>query len=225
MYDNSRNNIVRRKLAAINVNHMNNENKIGIDNQRNLDGVYSGGLDTEVEKLYKKQVPKIGGGMEMQRYKRYDQPIPLFGRIQMATDNINMASARLQPPHPMQNIPLDNYDGADDAALIGEGWVDSALKLGSKAVALGTKMAPKIQKALPYIKKGLSLTKEITGAIDNDKSQKISKALGSLGFGKDGDTPTNRRAARGQMIKKIMAEKGLKMVEASKYIKEHNIQY
>ena len=40
-----------------------------------------------------------------------------------------------------------------------------------------------------------------------------------------GDGAPDKRKARAECIKKIMQEKGMKMIEASKYIKSNNIKY
>jgi hypothetical protein len=35
--------------------------------------------------------------------------------------------------------------------------------------------------------------------------------------------PSDGRRRRAEIVKKVMREKGLKMIEASKYVKEHNL--
>jgi hypothetical protein len=35
--------------------------------------------------------------------------------------------------------------------------------------------------------------------------------------------PSDGRRARAEIVKKVMAEKGMKMIEASKYVKAHNL--
>lgn len=64
----------------------------------------------------------------------------------------------------------------------------------------------------------------------------ISNIAGAIGLGHERDGcvkggrkkrapagPSDGRRARAEIVKKVMREKGLKMIEASKYVKEHNL--
>lgn len=60
--------------------------------------------------------------------------------------------------------------------------------------------------------------------ITHDEPKKMKK--GGVAVGKlEGDGKVDKRKTRASAIKKIMAEKGLSLIEASKYLKEHNIKY
>jgi hypothetical protein len=60
--------------------------------------------------------------------------------------------------------------------------------------------------------------------ISHDEPKKMKK--GGVAVGKlEGDGKPDRRKVRAMALKKIMAEKKLNLVEASKYMKEHNVSY
>jgi hypothetical protein len=62
----------------------------------------------------------------------------------------------------------------------------------------------------------------------------ISNLAGMIGLGKEGcgtggrrrrapAGPSDGRRKRAEIVKKVMAEKGMKMIEASKYVKAHGL--
>jgi hypothetical protein len=81
--------------------------------------------------------------------------------------------------------------------------LESAKPAISKAVASATPVAKKVAK---------NLGKQAIDAL----ASKASSAL--EGMGRKGG-----RSKRAEIVKKIMAEKGMKMIEASKYVKAHNL--
>jgi hypothetical protein len=84
---------------------------------------------------------------------------------------------------------------------------------------MNSALRPK-RKAIPKKKTGGEL-KPNTSAGNPGMSSNMSPTGGALrsnsGAGSDG------RKVRAELVKKIMKEKGLKMVDASKYVKEHNL--
>jgi len=76
-----------------------------------------------------------------------------------------------------------------------------------------------IEATKPLVRKGKKAVKEAikenapkaTKALKKAADKAVTKAVGG------------GRAARAAIVKKVMAEKGMKMIEASKYVKEHGL--
>lgn len=76
-----------------------------------------------------------------------------------------------------------------------------------------------IELTKPLVRKGKAVAKEaikknapkVTEALKKEADKQIAKAVGG------------GRSARANIVKKVMAEKGMKMIEASKYVKEHGL--
>ena len=76
-----------------------------------------------------------------------------------------------------------------------------------------------IEATKPLVRKGKAAVKEAikenapkaTKALKKAADKAITKAVGG------------GRAARAAIVKKVMAEKGMKMIDASKYVKEHGL--
>jgi hypothetical protein len=68
------------------------------------------------------------------------------------------------------------------------------------------------------------MTKTVENA-ERSGSGKLTITHGGTGAGKVKRVvgESDGRRARAAVVKKVMAEKGLKMIEASKYVKEHNL--
>ena len=83
----------------------------------------------------------------------------------------------------------------------------------------GSILEEAIEKTKPLIRKGKKELKsaikenapKATAYLKNKADRGIKKAVGG------------GRAARAELVKKIMKEKGMKMIEASKYVKEHGL--
>ena len=221
MFDTYRNDAVRRRLRQIDKQYIKQQEKFE-DNNINLNGEHRGGFDTEIAKEYKKQEPKIGGGMKIMNkslYRQRSEPIPLFSNLVNDQPNINMKQAKLTPPQPFGQVPLDGYanefiESNDD--LEGSGYVDTALKFINKAI-------PIVKKSLPHVKQALGVAKVIAQSVNNEKANKVGNVLESLGFGEGSAISSRQR--RGEKIKQLMKEKGMTLIEASKYIKANNISY
>ena len=82
-------------------------------------------------------------------------------------------------------------------------------------------LASAIESAKPMVKEGMKL------AVETLKNKGRKAAVEGLEAIKKkvsgGATSGGGRAARAAIVKKVMAEKGLKMIDASKYVKEHGL--
>ncbi len=138
--------------------------------------------------------------------------------------------ARLTPLHHKYRKAIEKLEGgdfltdllsgngkkADDykkamISLQGEGWW-SDFKDGFMSV----------------IKPVASVAKTVLGVIPHPYAQTASGVLGALGAGRAvgaGRTITDKMRRRSALVKEIMKSKGLKLGQASKYIKEHNLEY
>ena len=174
---------------------------------------------------YIKQIPKLDGAgkpnMEMDiaidnnipanenKIKR-GQRIPknTFGRIQQAVisggskkekhDLVDVIINKLMSNTGKKNKEKNEENNEElEAEVKGSGWNHAIKEIEEVGQAGGAKPKPK------PVKKDIRLGR---------------------GAPEEGQKP-DKRKSRAQAIKKIMSEKGLKMIEASKYIKEHNIAY
>lgn len=90
---------------------------------------------------------------------------------------------------------------------------------------------------LPIVKQGLSTAPALLAMVPDPRAKAAAVALqtvnGVIGNGKRGKgkekkplSPTDKRARRGQLIKKIMGDHpDMTLADVSKYIKDNNIQY
>lgn len=97
-------------------------------------------------------------------------------------------------------------------AMRGEGWWDD-LKEGAKkaATVVASEIARDPQGALDKAKKGYEIGKQVYGAVKGGKKRRAPAG------------PSDGRRKRAEIVKKVMAEKGLSMIEASKYVKAHGL--
>ena len=81
-------------------------------------------------------------------------------------------------------------------------------------------LASAIESAKPMVKEGMKLAVETL----KKKGRKAAvEGLEAIKKKIGGATSGGGRAARAAIVKKVMAEKGLKMIAASKYVKEHGL--
>lgn len=194
------------------------EQQEDIDRSRIMESFGAGKSTT----VYKKQLPKLDGSgkpnMEMatpdtlgvdetnpaiKRGKRI--PKNTFGRIQQSI----LSGGSKEEKQDLVDVILNKLMSGKSpkkkekeeivAELSGSGW-NHAIKdmQKSEEVSGGAKPKPKKKDIIL----GRGTTEEISGGAKVDK-----------------------RKSRAVAIKKIMAEKGMKMIEASKYIKANNISY
>tara|TARA_R110000803_G_scaffold5356_3_gene17653 strand:+ start:3825 stop:4946 length:1122 start_codon:yes stop_codon:yes gene_type:complete len=113
---------------------------------------------------------------------------------------------------------------------VGKAAAPVAIKEGKKALGLGRKTKPvggniledAIEATKPILRKGKSAVVEaikenapkVTALLTKEAEKAVKKSVGGGG---------NGRAARAAIVKKVMAEKGMKMIAASKYVKEHGL--
>ena len=71
--------------------------------------------------------------------------------------------------------------------------------------------ANKTVKALGYGRGGSNISQ--TGHTEGGRKKKVKKAVGA----------SDGRRRRAEIVRKVMHEKGLKMIEASRYVKQHNL--
>jgi hypothetical protein len=100
------------------------------------------------------------------------------------------------------------------ASLKGEGKRKRKSKKG------GLSLSDVLESAKPAITKAVStatpVAKKLAKSLGKQALAKASSAL--EGMGRKGG-----KAKRAEIVKKVMAEKGMKMIEASKYVKAHNL--
>jgi hypothetical protein len=112
--------------------------------------------------------------------------------------------------------------------------------VGPIATAIkGAQMANQAAKAVGYGKKGIIYEKSGCGLLGGpggkrkmmpgvigDGGSKASKSGAYEGMGKKKRAPAgpnDGRKRRAEIVRKVMAEKGMKMIDASKYVKQHNL--
>jgi hypothetical protein len=76
------------------------------------------------------------------------------------------------------------------------------------------------EKVMKAVEKKLKGGKNLSGMTDN--RDKIAGIEAKMGQGKSGGAVDGRKK-RSEIVKKVMKDKGLKMIEASKYVKQHNL--
>lgn len=97
------------------------------------------------------------------------------------------------------------------ASLKGEGRKKKAKKGGLS-------LSDVLESAKPALAKAVEKAKPVAKRLAKKAVDEGAKALKEkIGSGKGG------KAKRAEIVKKIMAEKGMKMIEASKYVKAHNL--
>lgn len=94
-------------------------------------------------------------------------------------------------------------------------------KVADKALPIVT---PVLQKAgEEFIKKKLGLGRMKKGGMHMPLGEMVESSVpmgAGVGCGMSGGKKVNKRA---EIVKKVMREKGMKMIEASKYVKAHNL--
>lgn len=92
--------------------------------------------------------------------------------------------------------------------VVGEGFFDTLKDMGKKVVS---EIARDPQGALDKAKKGYEMGKQVYGAVKGGKKKRAPAG------------PSDGRRKRAEIVKKVMAEKGCSMIEASKYVKAHGL--
>jgi len=104
-------------------------------------------------------------------------------------------------------------------------WLEFAKEVGEDAIALGKKAFSK--EGGSHCKKrgagfGDFIKNSINYGLDKGKDVTLGQAIeGYKSMG--GSKPKRAPSARGAIVKRVMAEKCLSMIEASKYVKLHNL--
>lgn len=116
----------------------------------------------------------------------------------------------------------------------------AGVKLGIKGAKEGAKIAvmvannPAVKAVVSEIANDKDVQKAVVGqitsmikgkAVENAVEETKDEPLegGRIKKGKSPRGKTDGRAKRAEIVKKVMKEKGLKMIEASKYVKAHNL--
>jgi hypothetical protein len=86
-----------------------------------------------------------------------------------------------------------------------------------KAAKGGFSLSDVLESAKPAISKAVEKAKPVAKRLAKQAVDEGAKAL------KDKIGGAGGRAKRAAIVKKVMAEKGLKLIEASKYVKAHNL--
>ena len=115
--------------------------------------------------------------------------------------------------------------GSGKKQLIGQKQ-DDLLAMPASSVVLANGVPPEAQLrgsygggSKPHSKAEMKVMKAVEKKLKG-KGMSGDRAIGS---GASGAICGDGRKARAEIVKKIMKEKGLKMIEASKYVKEHNL--
>ena len=205
MYANALKNMTLKKMGGGYSDKVNDTHRVELEN-----AMGAGSATT----VYKKQLPKYGNGkpnMEMEDeresiIKRGGAKIPpnTFGRIQQAV--------------------LTGGSEKEKTDLVDV--IINKLMSGKKANAKELEVDEKLGAGWTDAVKGIS-----AGAKPTAKKPPMKKDI-RLGRGMDADaevhgngTSVDKRKLRAECIKRIMREQGMKMIEASKYIKSNNIKY
>jgi len=101
--------------------------------------------------------------------------------------------------------------------------VDKGRQMEERRLREENKVEPTVRRSPFELKKitskGGYLSGEYEGMGDEECGQTRSKGKGRRAPA----GPNDGRRKRAEIVKKVMAEKGMKMIEASKYVKEHNL--
>jgi len=157
-----------------------------------------------------------------------------------------------KPPLPTPEIVLDGagvfssalMQGAKAGAKTGAKYAVQGAKLGLAGAKQGAKIAvmvannPVVKEVVSEIAKDKDVQQAVIGQITTMIKGKAAENVvedakdGELEGGRikkgKGKSPrskgkTDGRAKRAEIVKQVMKEKGLKMIEASKYVKAHNL--
>jgi len=132
--------------------------------------------------------------------------------------------------------------GAKAGAKTGAKYAVQGAKLGLKGAKEGAKIAvmvasnPIVQDVVKEIASDKDVQKAVIGQIttmikgkaaenvvEDAKDEELEGGRIKKGKGKSPRGKTDGRAKRAEIVKKVMKEKGLKMIEASKYVKANNL--
>jgi len=107
---------------------------------------------------------------------------------------------------------------------LGRRHPSKATKGGKRKAKGGISLSDVLESAKPAISKAVGVAKPIAKKALKDLANKGVEALAD----KVKDVVASKvgsggRAKRAEIVKKVMAEKGMKMIEASKYVKAHNL--
>lgn len=114
----------------------------------------------------------------------------------------------------MLGAPVAQYATVPMVGMKGEGWwsdLKDAAKSAAQTVVSEVMKDP--QGALDKAKKGYEIGKQVYSAVKGKGGKKHRAKAG----------PNDGRRKRAEVVKKVMREKGLSMIEASKYVKQHNL--
>jgi hypothetical protein len=108
--------------------------------------------------------------------------------------------------------------------LIRASLASGAGKRKRKSKKGGLSLSDVLESAKPAISKAVATAKPVAKKLAKNLGKQAIDALASKasstleGLGRKGG-----KAKRAEIVKKVMAEKGMKMIEASKYVKAHNL--
>jgi hypothetical protein len=120
----------------------------------------------------------------------------------------------------------DISDFGNDVADVVKGIIGlGRTKKGGKKAKGGLSLSDVLESAKPAISKAVAVAKPIAKQVAKDLGEKAIEAVAS----KAKSTLASKvgsgggRSKRAEIVRKIMKEKGMKMIEASKYVKAHNL--
>lgn len=99
-------------------------------------------------------------------------------------------------------------NASKSGAYEGEGFWDDVKSMGKKVVS---EIARDPQGALEKAKKGYEVGKQVYSAVKGGKKKRAPAG------------PSDGRRVRAEIVKKVMREKGMKMIEASRWVKQHGL--
>jgi len=160
-------------------------------------------------------------------YVRHDKPV--LGRPDIVLEGNGLLSSMAT-------------QGLKTGLKTGAKYGVAGLKLGLKGAKEGAKIAvmvannPVVREVVGEIAKDKDVQQAVIGQItsmikgkaaenvvEDAKDEPLEGGRIKKGKGKSPRGKTDGRAKRAEIVKQVMKEKGLKMIEASKYVKAHNL--
>lgn len=160
-------------------------------------------------------------------YVRSDKPV--LGRPDIVLDGAGLLSSMAT-------------QGLKQGAKTGAKYAVKGAKLAVAGAKQGAKIAvmvasnPAVQEVVKEIANDKDVQKAVIGQIttmikgkaaenvvEDTKDEELEGGRIKKGKGKSPRGKTDGRAKRAEIVKQVMKEKGLKMIEASKYVKTHNL--
>jgi len=121
-------------------------------------------------------------------------------------------------------VGLGKYGKANTKRMLGSGWWDSFTnffkKFPEKMNEIIMPIASKINDTVGTVRGAIGLGKKGYHMMPDGSMMKDSLHKGK---GKSGGGVSGGRAKRAEIVKKVMKDKGLSMIKASQYVKQHNL--